>query len=456
MQNPNVIDSIVSLSCTEFALSQTEIQEMLCSKKEHLHSLLRNCSLAVLNSGSKLNSDIELLETYKSFTVKISLENYSINLELKQAPASAFIDGILIEGIKEHLFSVLRDLFYTNINLPDTPPYDPNSSKGITNSVFHTLRHANLLTSSQNLVVCWGGHSISSEEYNYSHAVGEQLGLRKLDICTGCGEGSMKGPMEGASIGHSKQRIKNSRYLGITEPKIIAVESPNPIVNKLVILPNIEQRLEAFVRIGHAVIVFPGGVGTTEEILYLIGILMHPENTKTSFPVIFTGPKSAEKYFGEIDLFLKKILPPQFQNLYKIIINNPELVAKKISISIKEALKLRQQSNNSPNFNWNLKIDPEFQQAFNPTHENMAKLNLRTNQEPYMLLANLRRAFSGIVSGNITEKGILSIKKHGKFRVSGDPELMIALDGLLQSFVKEQRMSLQNKTYTPCYEIEQP
>jgi pyrimidine/purine-5'-nucleotide nucleosidase len=301
-----------------------------------------------------------------------------------------------------------------------------------------------------------GGHSISYEEYNYSRAVGEQLGLRKLDICTGCGEGSMKGPMEGASIGHSKQRIKNSRYLGITEPKIIAVESPNPIVNNLVILPNIEQRLEAFVRIGHAVIVFPGGVGTTEEILYLIGILLHPDNAKNPFPLIFTGPKRAKEYFEKIDLFLKKILPPQSQSLYKIIINNPDLVAKKISTSITQALKLRQQSNNSPNFNWNLKIDPEFQQAFHPTHENMAKLNLSMHQEPYMLLANLRRAFSGIVSGNITEKGILSIKKHGNFRLSGDPQLMTALEDLLQSFAKQQRMSLQNKPYTPCYEIQHP
>ena len=55
----------------------------------------------------------------------------------------------------------------------------------------------------------------------------------------------MKGPMKGATIAHAKQRIHGGRYLGLTEPGIIAAEAPNPIVNELVILPDIEKRLEA-------------------------------------------------------------------------------------------------------------------------------------------------------------------------------------------------------------------
>ena len=45
---------------------------------------------------------------------------------------------------------------------------------------------------------------------NYrSEAVGYELGLRGMDICTGCGPGAMKGPMKGATIAHAKQRIGN-------------------------------------------------------------------------------------------------------------------------------------------------------------------------------------------------------------------------------------------------------
>jgi predicted Rossmann-fold nucleotide-binding protein len=108
--------------------------------------------------------------------------------------------------------------------------------------VFHILRNADVLKPmlNPNLVVCWGGLD-QPRGIQYSKKVGYQMGLRGLDICTGCGPGAMKGPMKGATIGHAKQRLHSGRYLGITEPGIIAAESPNPIVNELV-MPDIEKR----------------------------------------------------------------------------------------------------------------------------------------------------------------------------------------------------------------------
>jgi predicted Rossmann-fold nucleotide-binding protein len=82
----------------------------------------------------------------------------------------------------------------------------------------------------------------------------------------------MEAPMKGAAVGHAQQRYKEGRFIGMTEPSIIAAEPPNPLVNELIIMPDIEKRLEAFVRIAHGIIIFPGGVGTAEELLYLLGI----------------------------------------------------------------------------------------------------------------------------------------------------------------------------------------
>ena len=110
--------------------------------------------------------------------------------------------------------------------------------------------------------------------------------------------------MKGATIAHAKQRRHRTRYIGITEPGIIAVESPHPIVNHLVIMPDIEKRLEAFVRLGHGIIVFPGGVGTAEEILYLLGILLREENASLAFSLIFTRPTASAPYFEQIDCFI--------------------------------------------------------------------------------------------------------------------------------------------------------
>ena len=151
------------------------------------------------------------------------------------------------------------------------------------------------------LAVCWGGHRISEREYRYSETVGYELGLRGLSICTGSGPGAMLGPMQGATIGHAKQRLLRTRYVGLTEPGIIGFEPPNSIVNNLIVFPDIEKRLEAFCRLAHGIVILPGGVGTFEEIFYLFGIILHPANRliMAQIPVIFTGPRESEGYFED-------------------------------------------------------------------------------------------------------------------------------------------------------------
>ncbi len=243
----------------------------------------------------------------------------------------------------------------------------------------------------------------------------------------------MKGPMKGATISHAKQRIVGGRYLGLTEPGIIAAEAPNPIVNELVILPDIEKRLEAFVRVGHGVIIFPGGAGTAEEFLYLLGILMHPDNQDLPFPVILTGPRSAEAYLQQLHEFVGATLGHAAQRHYRIVIDDPAEVAKQMAQGLKEVKQFRRERNDAFHFNWMLKIDESFQRPFEPTHENMASLQLSRSLPPHELAANLRRAFSGIVAGNVKDNGIRMIEQYGPYEIHGDPAVMLPLDRLLQA-----------------------
>ncbi|MBX9868918.1 MAG: nucleotide 5'-monophosphate nucleosidase PpnN, partial [Burkholderiaceae bacterium] len=256
-----------------------------------------------------------------------------------------------------------------------------------------------------------------------------------------------------AAIGHAKQRFAEGRYLGITEPGIIAAEAPNPIVNDLVILPDIEKRLEAFVRLGHAIVVFPGGAGTAEEILYLLGILLHPDNAELPFPVIFTGPAGAIDYFKQIDQFIGATLGHEAQSLYQIIVNDPVKVAQEVQAGIKKVREFRKAKGDAYYFNWLLKIDDEFQHPFEPTHDNMRNLALHKKQPTHLLAANLRRAFSGVVAGNVKDQGIRMIEKYGHFEIQGDPLIMKSMDALLSSFVAQSRMKLPGKAYQPCYRI---
>ena len=436
-------------------LSKMEVAKLLDSSQSGLYKLFRNCSLAVLNTGNDLDDGKELLERYKDFDISIVQRERGIKLALKNAPANAFVDDKMIRGISAHLFTVLRDVIYNNDEINGNSKFNLHTSEGITDAVFHMLRNANLLKPGldPNLVVCWGGHSINRLEYDYTKEVGYQLGLRGLDICTGCGPGAMKGPMKGATIGHAKQRITNGRYVGITEPGIIAAEAPNPIVNQLAIMPDIEKRLEAFVRLGHGIIVFPGGAGTAEEILYILGILLHPDNKDIPFPLVFSGPATSAEYFQRIDKFIGDTLGPEAQSHYKIIVNDPDAVAREMKEGIKTVREFRKASDDAYYFNWRLKISPDLQQPFIPTHENMRNLELHKNQPIDRLAANLRRAFSGIVAGNVKEEGILAIEKHGHFELHGDPEIMHPVDDLLESFAQQNRMKLPGRQYIPCYKV---
>jgi len=348
-------------------LSRDEVARLKDASSGGMHELLRRCALAVLTSGSASDDPRAAQELYPDFDIQVVQQDRGLKLELTHAPASAFVDGQMIHGIAELLFAVVRDLAYTAIELNPAHTCDLATSPGLTNAVFGLLRNARLLQPSDpNLVVCWGGHSIGRGEYDYTKKVGYELGLRGFDICTGCGPGAMKGPMKGATIGHAKQRSTRTRYIGITEPGIIAAESPNPIVNHLVIMPDIEKRLEAFVRLGHGIIVFPGGVGTAEEILYLLGILLQEENAGLPFPFILTGPEDSAQYFEKIDQFIRLALGDAAASRYEIIIDDPENVAKTMSSGIRKVREYRIQQQDSFFFNWSLQIPLSFQQPFHP------------------------------------------------------------------------------------------
>ena len=452
---PEFIDARVGPRGSLENLSQAEIEKLLDSGRGGLYALFRKCALAVLNSGADTDDAKAVFDRYRDFDIRIVRHPWGIKLEVHNAPGAAFVDGEMIRGIKEHLFAVLRDVVFIANEIMAGGRFDPTNSGDITNAVFHVLRNSRVLDhkARPNLVVCWGGHSIGSHEYKYSKRVGYEMGLRGLDVCTGCGPGAMKGPMKGATIGHAKQRVQHGRYIGITEPGIIAAEPPNPIVNQLVIMPDIEKRLEAFVRVAHGIVVFPGGAGTAEEILYLLGILLDPANHEQPLPVVLTGPRESAAYFEHIIRFISGTLGEAAAARLSVIIDDPAEVGRRMVRGIEAVREFRRQRSDSYNFNWLLSIRPEFQQPFEVTHESMRALVLDRDQPVHQLAANLRRAFSGIVTGNVKEHGIKAIEQRGPYELAGDRGIVQLLDELLAAFVAQQRMKLPGTTYRPVYRL---
>ena len=446
------MDALIAPEGTLEILSRFEASKLRDAGEGGLYELWRQCSLAVLNSGAMDDDVRKILSRHEAFRIAVVQHEGGIGLEIKNAPNIAFVGKQMIRGIREHLFAVLRDLLYAHEDVLSNPRFNLRTSYGITDAVFHILRNARVMRAHEEpkLVVCWGGHAISREEYDYTKVVGYALGLEGLDICTGCGAGAMKG----ATVGHAKQRIRDGRYLGLTEPTIIASESPNPICNELVIMPDMEKRLEAFVRMAHAIIIFPGGVGTAEEILYLLGILLSAENDGERLPLVFTGPVSSKHYFERLHAFIADTLGPVAQRRYKVILNDPVAVAREVMRGLDEVRADRAQRDNPYFYNWALNIGIDFQLPFEATHESMAKLELHRDQPGRDLAVNLRRAFSGIVAGNVREAGIRLVERHGPFELNGDPKILGALDRLLKDFIAQRRMRVSEPSkYVPCYRI---
>ena len=218
-------------------------------------------------------------------------------------------------------------------------------------------------------------------------------------------------------------------------------------------MPDIEKRLEAFVRLGHGIVVFPGGVGTTEEILHLLGILLHPDNADIPLPVIFSGPEESHDYFQRIDRFIKATLGEKALRRYQIILNDPPEVARVMKAGLREVAGFREAHNDACYFNWLLSTELCFQEPFRVSHENMAGLHLYRDQPVHHLAAHLRRAFSGIVSGNVKAEGIRAIEALGPFELRADADILACMDELLCAFVAEGRMKLSGGQYEACYRL---
>lgn len=449
--------AVVSPDGALAVLSQAEANELCALRQGELYPLFRRCALAVMTSGAESDDPRALLETYADFDLELQQVDRGLRLHLRHAPARAFVDGVMIRGIQQHLFAVLRDIAYLRGSGGMRPCFDPGEPADITDGIFHHLRQAGLFRPevTRPLVVCWGGHSINRTEYDYCKDVGYRLGLRGMDICTGCGPGAMKGPMKGAAIAHAKQRVADGRYIGVTEPSIIAAEAPNPIVNDLVIMPDIEKRLEAFVRLAHGILLFPGGVGTAEEFFYLLGVLAHPDNTDIPVPVILTGPACSAEYFALLERFISRVFGNSLAGRYELMIDQPEEVASRMKRASEGVLTHRARSDDAAYFNWLVRVAPELQSPFRATHDEMASLVLSRELPPHELAANLRRAFSGLVAGNVKEEGIRAVESQGPYRLScADRVLMQELDALLRAFVAQGRMRLPGFEYTPCYTLD--
>ncbi len=117
-------------------LSQLEVDMLKRTASSDLYQLFRNCSLAVLNSGSLTDNSKELLSRFENFEINVLRRERGVKLELINPPEDAFVDGRIIRSLQANLFAVLRDILFVYGQIHNTvrfPNLDLESSVHITN-----------------------------------------------------------------------------------------------------------------------------------------------------------------------------------------------------------------------------------------------------------------------------------------------------------------------------------
>jgi uncharacterized protein (TIGR00730 family) len=127
-------------------------------------------------------------------------------------------------------------------------------------------------TENTNFRVCLFGSARIQENdplYQTVFQLSRELAARGMDIVTGGGPGLM----EAANAGVRAAEHQQSRSYGLTLDLPSLNEPPNPHLDIKRSHRLFSSRLDEFVRLSHAVVVAPGGIGTLLELVYVWQLL---------------------------------------------------------------------------------------------------------------------------------------------------------------------------------------
>jgi len=283
-----------------------------------------------------------------------------------------------------------------------------------------------------------GGHSIPPEEKIFARKIGYMDGFLGTELITGSGPGVMREPFVGASTAYRERGLSDHRsFIGFSEEGIAAFEIPNSYVTNLVVFPDIEKRMEAFVRASHRIRIHPGGVGTMEEIMTMLGIKTHPMNRNLHYPLDLVERPDGF-YMKSLMRFLRTCFGKELDSYFKVHLSHPHEYKNYL-------LETNPQLDSSCMWQDHIHIPSEIQRPFEVTRESIESLTLdRTDPDldTFGLIVNLRRFFSAVVHLLVKEPELVDSWGGDLPHIKGDPAISRALVDLLNEFNDRQRLKL--------------
>ncbi len=384
-------------------------------------------------------------DTFHGMEVSLCRSNGDYKLLCQGVPSESLYDGenVIWQSV-EQISCALRDLIFAPKHPPQGTPRDEVSAY-----VKKFSEHSGFLYRGERGLVMftWGGHRVPREEYEFAKQIGYWLALFLPDMenITGCGTGIMKAPFKGAQVAYGKQRsfhrFGERDFIGFSEKAILTAEAPNELVNRLIVYPVIEARMEAFIRASHRGKVHPGGPGTIEEIMTMLALLSMPENKDVPFAFEMVE-KADGVYFKELVAYLKTCFGNELDDYYKLFLGHPRDYARYVAESTRK-LSMRYLWNDAFTFAKRL------QEPFEVNFESMEQLDLSRNQEPFSLLINLRRFFSAIVHISVKDQEMLDSWGTDRPLIKGDKDIVRATDALVRKMEKQGRIHPNRKYVHP-------
>lgn len=162
------------------------------------------------------------------------------------------------------------------------------------------------------------------KEYAQVREVASRLTELGCDIVTGGGPGLMEAANEGAASSRIAGARK-TRSFGLTIA--IPYEKANPYLDSVTAHRTFFSRLHHFVRMSQAFVIFPGGIGTTLELMMVWQLLQ--VGFMTERPVILVG----DMWGGLVDWMRREMVPRK-------LVNAEDLDLAHISSSLDDAVQI--------------------------------------------------------------------------------------------------------------------
>lgn len=393
-----------------------------------------------------INDARQIRDKFAGMDAEVVHAGDEVRLLLRNVPTDCLYDGkhVIWEAV-EQITSAIRDVIFP----PKRPP-EGVSAKTTSRYIRTFVEHTGFLYRGERSLVTfiWGGHRVGFTEYEFAKhtAYWTTLALPDSENITGCGSGIMKAPFKGAQVAYAKQRaferFGKRDFIGFTEKNILAAEPPNELVNRLLVFPNIEMRMEAFIRASHRGRAHPGGVGTIEEILFMLAVLSDSANEGIHFPFDLVEPPDST-YFGALVDFLRACFGREMDRHFTVHRESPADYARFFYESSPK-LPLRYLWNNDFVF------DQRLQKPYPVSFASLEALDLTKGQSPFDLLVNLRRFFSSIVHLSVKDPDMVDAWGADRPLIKGDKKIVAAVDRFVERLEAEDRIH-PNKKYTRPY-----